>query len=325
MYRLPTWLNKYIASLSKEKLHHAYLYYGREGLGKRNLLIDIGNAILCENIDLVSCGKCKSCKLIMSGSHPDLHTVQIEEGKKNLSISQIIKLRDKIYESSFLGKNKVISIPNIESMSRDASDATLKILEEPPKDTFFILSTNFIHQVPSTIRSRSIEIEITNPSYNECHKWLSESYSENIELAIELSNNRPFVARDLLDLDLLDLRSSFIRDISGIIKSGKHIVSISEQWSKELETLPLKLEWMSHILIDAIKHESVAEFAEVLSDSENITRFLGDKSDIFNLHELLKQTNEIWNLFCSDSNLRREYQLQSLFVAWERRLGISNQ
>ena len=325
MHNLPAWLNKYTDSLSKEKLHHAYLFYGRGGLGKRNLLTVIGEAILCENSKLVSCGKCKTCKLIISGNHPDLHTVQIQEGKKNLSISQIISLREKIYESSFLGQNKVISIPNIECMSRDASDAILKILEEPPKDTFFVMSTNFIHQIPSTIRSRSIEVEITTPTFNECYEWLSKSYSENINLAIELSNNRPFIARDLLDLDLLDLRSSFIKDISGIIKSGKHIVSISEQWSKELETLPLKLEWMSYILIDAIKHESVTEFAEVLSDSENITRFLGEKSDIFNLHELLKQTNEIWNLLCSDSNLRKEYQLQSLFVAWERGLGISSQ
>ena len=325
MYNLPNWLNKYIALLSKDKLHHAYLFYGREGLGKKTLLTGIGDAILCENNTLDSCGQCKSCKLITSSNHPDLHLVQIEEGKKNLSISQIIKLREQIYESSFLGQNKVISISNIESMSRDASDAILKILEEPPKDTFFLMSTNFLHQIPSTIRSRSIELVITNPSFDECRKWLSEFYSENIELAIELSNKRPFVARDLLDLDLLNLRSKFIKDISGIIKSGKQIVSISEEWSKESETLPLKLEWMSYILMDAIKHESVTEFAEVVSDSENITRFLGEKSDIFNLHELLKQTNEIWNLFCNDSNLRKEYQLQSLFVAWERGLGISNQ
>ena len=70
-------------------------------------------------------------------------------------------------------------------------------------------------------------------------------------------------------------------------------MNISEQWCKELETLPLKLEWMSYILIDAIKHESANEHAEVLSDSENITRYLGENSDIFNLHELLNKTNEI--------------------------------
>ena len=324
MHNLPTWLAKYIASLSKENLHHAYLFYGREGLGKKDLLTYVSNAILCESTNLVSCGKCKNCKLILSNTHPDLHVILREEGKKNISISQIINLREKIYESAFLGTNKIISIPNIESMSRDASDAILKILEEPPKDTFFLMSSNFIHQIPSTIRSRSIEIEITAPSFNECREWLSESYSENIDLAIELSNNRPLIAKNLMDLNILELRSTFIKDISGIIKSGKHIVNISEQWCKELETLPLKLEWMSYILIDAIKHESANEHADVLSDSENITRYLGENSDIFNLHELLNKTNETWNLFSGDTNLRKEYQLQSLFVAWEKELGISS-
>ena len=323
MHNLPTWLTKYKESLSKEKLHHAYLFYGREGLGKENLLASISNAILCESNNLKSCNKCKNCKLVFSNNHPDLHIILKEEGKKNISISQIIKLREKIYETSFLGKNKIISIPNIDSMSRDASDSILKILEEPPKDTFFIMSSDFIHQIPSTIRSRSIEIEIETPSFNECHEWLSESYSENIDLAIELSNNRPLIAKDLLDLNLLDLRSNFIKDISGIIKSGKHIVNISNQWIKELDTLSLKLEWMSYILIDAIKHESSSEYAEVLSDSENITRYLGENSNIFNLHELLNKTNKIWNLFNGDTNLRKEYQLQALFVDWEKRLGIS--
>ena len=49
-----------------------------------------------------------------------------------------------------------------------------------------------------------------------------------------------------------------------------------------------------------------------------------ENSDVYNLHELLNQTNEIWNLFSGDTNLRKEYQLQSLFVAWESQLGISS-
>ncbi len=324
MNKLPIWQEKYIDLLTKEKLHHAYLFFGREGLGKELLLSTLSQGILCEDTTLFPCGKCHNCKLVLSQNHPDLHILEIEEGKKNISISQILDLREKIYESSFLGKNKIILIPNIEFMSRDASDSILKILEEPPKDTFFVMSSHFIHLIPSTIRSRSIEIEITNPSFEECLEWLSESYSENLELAIELSNNRPFIAKDLLDLNLVELRSKFIKDISGIIKSGKDIVNISENWSKELETLTLKIEWMSYILIDAIKHNATNE-AEVVSDSENITRYLGEKSDIFNLHELLNKTNQTWNLFSNDSNLRKDYQLQSLFVEWEMGLGVSNQ
>ena len=323
MNKLPAWQKKYIGLLSKDGLHHAYLFFGREGLGKQLLLSNLSQGILCEDTSIFPCGECQNCKLFLSQHHPDFHRLSIEEGKKNISIAQVIDLREKIYESSFLGKSKIILIPNIESMSRDASDSILKILEEPPKNTFFIMSSNFIHLIPSTIRSRSVEIEIQNPSIEECREWLSESYSENIDLAIELAENRPFIARDLLELNLLELRSTFIKDISGIIKSGKDIVNISENWNKEQETLPLKIEWMSSILVDAIKHNATEE-AEVVSDSENITRYLGEKSDIFNLHLLLNKTNKIWNLFSNDSNLRKDYQLQSLFVEWERELGISS-
>ena len=323
MNKLPVWQKKYIDLLSKDGLHHAYLFFGREGLGKQLLLSNLSQGILCEDTSIFPCGECQNCKLFLSQNHPDFHNLSIEEGKKNISIAQVIDLKEKIYESSFLGKSKIILIPNIESMSRDASDSILKILEEPPKNTFFIMSSNFIHLIPSTIRSRSVEIEIQNPSIEECREWLSESYSENIDLAIELAENRPFIARDLLELNLLELRSTFIKDISGIIKSGKDIVNISENWNKEQETLPLKIEWMSAILVDAIKHNATEE-AEVVSDSENITRYLGEKSDIFNLHLLLNKTNKIWNLFSNDSNLRKDYQLQSLFVEWERELGISS-
>ena len=237
MNKLPIWQEKYIDLLTKEKLHHAYLFFGREGLGKELLLSTLSQGILCEDTTLFPCGKCHNCKLVLSQNHPDLHILEIEEGKKNISINQILDLREKIYESSFLGKNKIILIPNIEFMSRDASDSILKILEEPPKDTFFVMSSHFIHLIPSTIRSRSIEIEITNPSFEECLEWLSESYSENLELAIELSNNRPFIAKDLLDLNLVELRSKFIKDISGIIKSGKDIVIMAKKKSKNTKCI----------------------------------------------------------------------------------------
>ena len=324
MNNLPKWHSKYIELISRGSMHHAYLFFGREGIGKEILINSISNLILCENNKPVSCGKCQNCSLILSCNHPDLHILSKEETKKNISISQVLDLKKRVYESSFLGKNKIISISNLETMSRDASDAILKILEEPPNNTYFLMSSNLIHLIPTTIRSRSSEIEITHPSVKECRDWLSESYTENLDLAIELSDNRPFFAKNLLDLNLLGLRSNFIKEISGIIKSGKDIINISDKWNKDLETLPLKIEWMSCILIDAIKHQAVKEKAEVISDSENITIFLGEKSDIYKLHELLSQTNELWNLFSSDTNLRKEYQLQSLFIAWERELGISS-
>ena len=324
MVELPVWLRKHESILDLDRLAPAYLIYGRHGLGKKNLINNFASRILCHSNKQASCNECQSCNLVIENQHPDLQIISREEGKYTISIKQIFSIKDQIYETPFLGNNKVFIIHNLENMVRAAFDPLLKILEEPPKNTYFLMDSNFINRIPSTIRSRSAELEITLPSDLECREWLSKSYRENIALAIELSNNRPFIARDLLNLNILELRSNFIKDISGIIKSGKDIVSISEQWIQELETLPLKIEWMSYILVDSIKHAAASNYAEVLSDSENITRYLGEKSDVFNLHELLIKTNEIWNLFNGDTNLRKEYQLQSLFVDWEKDLGVSN-
>ena len=62
-----------------------------------------------------------------------------------------------------------------------------------------------------------------------------------------------FFAKYFLDNNLLDARDNFVKDISGIIKEGKDIISISEKWIKDNDTLNLKLEWMSQILSDSIK------------------------------------------------------------------------
>ena len=62
----------------------------------------------------------------------------------------------------FLGKNKVAVINEIEKISIDGLNAILKILEEPPKNTYFLLSTNFLNQIPLTIQSRCFDLRISH-------------------------------------------------------------------------------------------------------------------------------------------------------------------
>ena len=57
--------------------------------------------------------------------------------------------------------------------------------------------------------------------------------------------------------------------------------------------------------------------------ADNISRYLANNTDVNNLHNLLSKTNRLWNLFSKDTNLRKDYQLNSLFVDWESSLGIS--
>ena len=320
---LPFWLHKHVASFDKEKMHHAFLISGRQGIGKSRLISHLSLITLCSNTNSVICGECNSCKFSNTENHPDFHELQVLENKKLVGISQIHELRHKLYESSFLGKNKVASLTNIEKISMDGLNALLKILEEPPENTFFFLSTSFLNQIPATIQSRCIDIDIITPKTDETLDWLSSYESSDAIKALQLNDNLPFSAREFLEKGMLEIRTNFVQDISGIIKEGKDLISVSDKWIKDESSLNIKLEWMSLILSDAVKFNADNSINQLNEDTDNITRYLSSRCNMEKIHMLLSKTNSLWNLFCRESNLRKDYQLNSLFVDWEKELGIS--
>jgi DNA polymerase-3 subunit delta' len=279
--------------------------------------------VLCHSTEESLCGECHSCKLSDLENHPDFHTLKILPEKKLIGISQIHELRSKLYESAFLGKNKAIILPHLEKISLDGLNAFLKILEEPPDNTYFLLVSDFFNQVPATIQSRCIDIKIKLPDLDESLEWLDDYSKEDSIKALNLTNNLPFLAKELLENNYLSMRKEFIDEISGIIKEGKNITLTSEKWLKEEDTLAIKLEWMSKILSDSIIFNSHNTSDTLTEDTDNMTHYLGKEANLNQLYELLTKTNKLWNTFSQGTNLRKDYQLNSLFVDWERDLGIS--
>ncbi len=279
--------------------------------------------ILCNSKDNELCGSCQSCKLAENDNHPDFHRLMVLDDKKLIGIAQIQELISKLYESPFLAKNKVVIIPNLEKLSIDGLNAILKILEEPPKDTYFFLTTSFLNQVPLTIQSRCFDIKIGTPNKELALEWLSDYSEEEGILALSLTNNLPLLAKELLEKNILNEREQFIKEISSIIKEGKNLIFTSEKWIEDKDFLNLKLEWMSKLLCDSIKFNANNQIDNLTIDTDNITKYLAKNTDVNNLHNLLSKTNRLWNLFSKDTNLRKDYQLNSLFVDWEISLGIS--
>ena len=123
--------------------------------------------------------------------------------------------------------------------------------------------------------------------------------------------------------NLLDARYNFVKDVSDIIKEGKDIVSISEKWINDNDTLNLKLEWMSQILSDSIKFQADKSIESLTRDTDNISKYLSEVVSPEKIHKLISKTNYLWNLFSRETNLRKDYQLGSLFIDWEKYLGVS--
>ena len=323
MKTLPSWLIDHTDNFDADPIHHAHIISGRDGIGKDLLAVYLAKLILCHGEERGHCGNCQSCNLTDDINHPDLSKLEVLPDKKLIGISQIIDLRRKLYESSFLGKNKVAIIPDLEKISLDGLNAILKILEEPPENTYFLLTTSFLNQIPLTIQSRCFDIKIRTPDESVTLEWLKDYPKKDSLKALSLTNNRPLLAKEFLEKKILHKRQEFIDEISLIIKQGGNLISTSEKWIEADESIKIKLEWMSKLLCDSITFHADSSIMNLTEDTDKISKYLSTTTDINNLHNLLSKTNKIWNLFSKDTNLRKDYQLSSLFVEWEKDLGIS--
>ena len=110
---------------------HAYLLTGPGGTGKRSAAQLCAMAALCRG-EKKPCGACGPCRRVLSGTHPDVHTVVPEKGKQIIGVGVMREVLDTVSVKSFEDGAKVILIPQAERMNAAAQNCLLKTLEEPP-------------------------------------------------------------------------------------------------------------------------------------------------------------------------------------------------
>jgi len=142
-----------LQALKQDRLVHAYLFSGPRGTGKTSTARLIAKGSLCENKKDTGepCGECEICQLVARGELIDL--VEIDAAS-NRGIDEIRDLREKIRFAPTRAKAKVYIIDEVHMLTKEAFNALLKSLEEPPSHVFFILATTELHKIPETILSR---------------------------------------------------------------------------------------------------------------------------------------------------------------------------
>ena len=192
--------------LQGDRLAHAFLLSGQPGTGKQGLAMEMAAALLCLENSLPACGSCRSCQLLVSGAHPDFRILSFELNKSGklrteIVIDQVRQLISFLQLTTTISEKKVALVQPAEAMNRNAANALLKTLEEPPGDAVIILLSHDPSRLPVTIRSRCQKLQVRSPDTDTALAWLLEegAYGEvEAKSALKAAAGSPFRARDLL-------------------------------------------------------------------------------------------------------------------------------
>ena len=217
----------------RERLPHAVLVQGREGIGKLDFARALAAGALCETPrDGLACGECPSCHWFSQGNHPDFREIvpeaaqEEEEGSVEemakpektkslyIKIEQIRDVTDFIELTTHRGGHRVLLIHPADTLFPNAANALLKTLEEPPPHTVIVLVTSQPARLLPTIRSRCRAVTLDLPPRAESLAWLREQGIEGAESALATAGGAPLLAREIASPEEAALRKKILDELS---------------------------------------------------------------------------------------------------------------
>ncbi|MDP2606879.1 MAG: DNA polymerase III subunit delta' [Deltaproteobacteria bacterium] len=251
-------------ALGNGRLHHAYLFVGPEGSGKRTVALALAKAIHCRETENDFCDRCPDCARIQARNHPDVRLVQTLEDKKEISIKQVRELEKELNFRSFSGKRKIAIIDPATLLNASSQNALLKTLEEPPQNSLIVLIAPNAGALLPTLRSRCLRVSFGPLARDEVARYLMSKEGMNQDdasLRAALSMGSLGAAIKFDKDELLEKRRSWAAlllslsagDYRGAIAAAEAIASDKEECLGFLEWAET---WYRDLLIYAATENS---------------------------------------------------------------------
>ena len=166
-------------ALTQQRLHHAYLFTGTRGVGKTTIARILAKSLNCETgVSALPCGVCSACQQLDSGRYVDYIEM---DAASNRGIADMTSILDQAVYAPTVGRFKVYMIDEVHMLTKEAFNAMLKTLEEPPAHVKFILATTDPQKVPVTVLSRCLQFNLRQMGSLTINEHLQDVLSqENI-------------------------------------------------------------------------------------------------------------------------------------------------
>ena len=189
------------AALAQGSPHHAYLFEGPAGVGKRTVADRYAMAANCEGPSPHPCGECRPCRSIAAGTHPDVLVLEpaTDRASRTIPVKDVREVIRKTGYHRYAGRRRIIVIDPADAMQPAAANALLKTLEEPPEGTGFLLLAAHGSALLPTIVSRCQRIRFGPVPRGEIRQWLVDrrTKADVAEQAAALSLGCPGRALEL--------------------------------------------------------------------------------------------------------------------------------
>ena len=217
----------------------ALLLAGPRGVGKGALAQVWAQALLCESplADGAACGQCPACHWVDAGTHPDFRLVTLQEkttkeGETRMAtaieVDQAREAVDFVQLSTYRSGHRVVLVNPADTLNLAAANALLKVLEEPPLNTVFVLVSDQPRRLLPTIRSRCTRLDIGLPPLETAAQWLAAQGVDDAANLLALSGGTPLDAQRWADSSELDERRSVLE---GLARLGQlDPVTLGERW-----------------------------------------------------------------------------------------------
>ena len=316
--------NRLFQAKKTGRLAHAYLFSGPSGMGKQAFVCDFSKSLLCQapKAEGSACLTCQSCRLFDSKAHPDFYLIEPEESSRAIKIDQVRALASYSQQTAQYQGYKIILMVPADSMNVASSNALLKTLEEPEKNTLLFLIAQDPARLPRTVRSRCQEISFHTPKEAEWLGWLENepSYQAapiNPQLLMNWSQGAPLEALRLLESKEYEKRQTWFSVFYQWTQKKIGLMECVKPLDKD--AIPRFLFHLSSWVSDVLRSSSGGQRDQMINaDLYDALKMVRPKGELMNAFQYWYELEQAKRWMTSSSNLNAVLLLESCLIEFRK-------